>query len=139
MDGTDYKYIIFFDGDCGLCDRVMYYLLRRKELDHFYFAPLQGQFAAKFLGVDYSLSDKEMKSVVVMTPQGQYQKSQAFFAIIEQMSFPMNLLKIFKVVPRYIADKIYDVIASIRKKLFAQKNYCAQLVPMEQYKKRLIP
>ena len=38
--------IVFYDGDCGLCDRFVRWMLRRDRGHHYRFAPLQGETAA---------------------------------------------------------------------------------------------
>ena len=43
------KGIVYFDGVCGLCNRFVDFLLKRKNVSHFQFAPLQGQTASEQL------------------------------------------------------------------------------------------
>lgn len=36
------KHLVFYDGECGLCDHVVQFLLKRDSAGVFVFAPLQG-------------------------------------------------------------------------------------------------
>jgi len=47
--------IVFYDGVCGLCNRLVQFLLKRDRNDRLRFASLQSEFAAKVLtrhGID---------------------------------------------------------------------------------------
>ncbi len=41
--------LVFYDGNCGLCDRVVQFLLKVDKHQIFMFAPLQGKTAAHYL------------------------------------------------------------------------------------------
>lgn len=43
------KHLIFYDGNCGLCDKVVQLVLKIDTQEIFLFAPLQGKTAAKML------------------------------------------------------------------------------------------
>lgn len=43
-------HLIFYDGQCGLCDRVVQWVIRQDKKRIFLFAPLQGTTAKKVLG-----------------------------------------------------------------------------------------
>ena len=41
--------IVFYDGDCGLCNRFVLFLLKRDHRKVFRFAPLNGKMARQWL------------------------------------------------------------------------------------------
>lgn len=43
------KHLVFYDGECGLCDQAVQFILRHDSQKIFDFAPLQGSTAAKML------------------------------------------------------------------------------------------
>ena len=43
------SHLVFYDGDCGLCDRIVQFLLKEDKQQRFVFAPLQGETASKYL------------------------------------------------------------------------------------------
>lgn len=44
-----HEHLVFYDGECGLCDRVVQTLLKVDTHERFVFAPLQGKTAEKLL------------------------------------------------------------------------------------------
>lgn len=42
-------HLLFYDGECGFCDRVVQFVLKQDEKGQFIFAPLQGKTAAATL------------------------------------------------------------------------------------------
>ena len=54
---VDEELIVFFDGDCLLCEGVVKWLNRMDDNDRLKFAPLQGETAKRY-GID--LSDDSM-------------------------------------------------------------------------------
>ena len=43
------KSILFFDGNCGLCNRSVKFVLRKEKNQELIFSPLQSEFAKKTL------------------------------------------------------------------------------------------
>ena len=46
---TQPQHLVFFDGECGLCDRTVQWLLNNDDNELLYFAPLQGEQAQRVL------------------------------------------------------------------------------------------
>lgn len=44
-----YNHLIFYDGECGFCDRAVQFLLKHDHKKLFLFAPLQGETAKQLL------------------------------------------------------------------------------------------
>ena len=51
----DRQPVLFFDGVCGLCNKFIDFLLRRKNIKRLRFSPLQGETAKQAL--PYSLRE----------------------------------------------------------------------------------
>ena len=43
------SHLVFYDGNCGLCDRVVQFVFKEDKNQLFVFAPLQGETASRFL------------------------------------------------------------------------------------------
>lgn len=43
------KHLVFYDGECGLCDHIVQFLLKADARNVFAFAPLQGETAKQML------------------------------------------------------------------------------------------
>ena len=49
MENWENKHIVFFDGDCGVCNFWVQWILERDNKDQFMFASLQYDFGQQFL------------------------------------------------------------------------------------------
>lgn len=112
--------IIYFDGECGLCDFFVQYIYTRDKDKTFLFAPLQGKTATRNLPKKYR---EELRTVVLETHghASLRTKSTAALKILSQLPYH-GWLKIFLWVPRPIRDFGYDIISKTRKKFFSSKK-----------------
>ncbi|MEM9193966.1 MAG: DCC1-like thiol-disulfide oxidoreductase family protein [Myxococcota bacterium] len=111
--------IIYFDGVCVMCNGIVKLLLRLDRNRRFRYASLQGETAAK------------MRSEVEDFPEGLdtfvyyrdgeiFTRSHAAFQGARELPYPYRLFSIFRVVPAFISDPFYRVIAKIRYRLFGK-------------------
>lgn len=70
-----------------------------------------------------SVSESE-NSVIFIRNRQLFFKSNAILEISRLLSFPYNLVSLFKIIPQFARDKIYDFIAGNRYKWFGQKPSC---------------
>src|SRR4026209_3041846 len=68
--------IVFYDGDCGLCDRFVRWMLRRdRRARRYRFAPLQGETARLMIHVESGVPGEW--SVVLVDHAGEHHRSTA--------------------------------------------------------------
>ena len=60
------------------------------------------------------------------------QKSNAVLAIVFQLGFPYSLLYVFKLIPRFLRNYVYDIVAKNRYQWFGEKETCR--IPTEEEK-----
>jgi predicted DCC family thiol-disulfide oxidoreductase YuxK len=120
---------MFYDGECGLCHRaVRFALAEDRRGDQFRFAPLQGETFRTTIApeLDTPLPD----SFVVLTPEGTIlTRSAGVLYMLKRLGGAWRVIAALGgVVPRLIADALYDVVARSRKKIFATPaNTCPML------------
>ena len=79
----------------------------------------------------------EHYDTIVFMEEGQPSyKSAAFLKIIKHLKFPWPVLWIGVIIPRFIRDWIYDLVARNRYKIFGKKDQC--LVPTGDLTKRFL-
>jgi predicted DCC family thiol-disulfide oxidoreductase YuxK len=61
-------------------------------------------------------------------------KSAAVWFILARLKYPWRLLIIFKLLPRFISDRIYDLIAAYRYKIWGRTAYCLIPDPVHQHR-----
>ena len=136
MKKNQFNHLILFDGSCGLCSTAVRLILKIDQDQKFMFAPLNGKTAANF--VDQSFL-KSINSLVLVenfesVPQI-YVKSEAVFKVIAKCKGIVKFLLIFKLLPSFILDWLYDKVAKNRHKFLATK--C--LLPSEKLNSRFLP
>ena len=115
------KGIVFFDGECGLCQSCVRFIIKNDTKKLFLFAPLQGLTAKEKLG---SLP-QQIDSVIYIDHFHTYTKSTAALKIVMALGGKWKIVGILMLIPPLIRDYVYDGIAKRRKKWFPQKQYCS--------------
>jgi len=126
--------IILFDGVCNLCNNFVSFLIKHDKNNVFKFAASQTEAGVNIISL-YSLSGME-KSVVLIKNEIVFYKSDAIIEIAKNMTGWPQIFKYGFLVPKFIRDGIYNVIAKNRYYLFGKKANCP--IPTETDRKRYI-
>ncbi len=122
--------IVFFDGYCGLCDRLVDYLLKKDKKKKLHFASRQSEFAKKFMNENLILSD--IDTVIFFKSGNLYMKSSAIIRVISQLDGIWKLSLILLVIPAFLRNIIYDWISKKRYLWFGKKDTC--YLPRSEFK-----
>ena len=113
------KYILLYDGDCGFCNFWVKWILDKDRKGLFNFASLQGKFAQGFLKEKH-LPLNAFDTLYLIHPDGTVEeKSDAVIRIGRLLGGWYKAAVIFKLLPKYIRDKMYSAVANNRKKMMA--------------------
>ncbi|MDR2273535.1 MAG: DUF393 domain-containing protein [Sphingobacterium sp.] len=129
---TQGKHIIFFDGDCLVCNRFVQILLKIDTKNTFLFSSLQSDFAKNSLHT----IPQNIDSIVYLSPNGTFIRSEAILKICKQLGLPYSILCFLKILPGKWLDACYDYFAKNRYKWFGTNKYC--VIPNEQQRKKMI-
>lgn len=128
------KRILLYDGDCGFCNYWVKWVLENDKSKTIYFAPLQSVFGQNFLSKNkFSKIDFDTL-YFIDSDERYYTKLDAVIKIGSIMKGFFSLLKLLKIIPKFIRDFIYDRIAKHRKKLM--NNSC--FLPTKEERIRFI-
>lgn len=128
------KYIVFFDGDCGVCNFWVQWILERDKHDRFMFASLQSDFGQKFLS-ERGLETNVFNTLYLWKPRRYYlTKSRAILKVAELLGGVYKLAVAGKIIPAFLSDKIYNLVSENRMKLANQKCF----LPDRDQKKKFI-
>jgi predicted DCC family thiol-disulfide oxidoreductase YuxK len=116
--------IILFDGVCHLCAASVQFVTKRDPEQRFRFARLQSAVAQQLLAA-HDAADNGLDSVILIYRGRLYRKSRAALrtAILLNRAWP--LMGVFLLVPRFIADPVYDYIGRHRYQWFGKKDFCS--------------
>lgn len=134
------RHILFFDGVCGFCDRMVRFVMDRDRERRFCFAPLQGDFArgelARFhrdaAAVDtlYVLANHRRADELLLW------KSRAVLFLLRELGWPWSLAGAAGCLPAAALDAAYDAFARMRYRVFGRLPSCR--VPTTQERERLV-
>ena len=128
------KNILFYDGDCALCNHSVQYVISHEKNNELFFSSLQSEFARKELA-KYQYDITQLNTLVLIKDNKAYIKSSAALTLAKFFKAPYSWLYAFTIVPKFIRNGVYDVIARNRKRWF-KKEYC--FVPDTKMKSRFL-
>ncbi len=131
------KHIVLFDGICNLCNASIKYIIKHDKNDVFRFSAIQsstGQMLIKKYGID----TKKIDSIIYIPPHNKnyYLQSDAALKIASKLRFPINLMSLFLIIPKFIRNWVYNFIAKNRYKWYGKKDRC--LIPTPQLKAKFL-
>tara|TARA_B100000497_G_scaffold99104_1_gene111942 strand:+ start:580 stop:975 length:396 start_codon:yes stop_codon:yes gene_type:complete len=127
--------IIFFDGVCNLCNKSINRLIKNDVKKKFKFASLQSDFAMSFVP-DQMINHKNLDTILLYKKGQFYDRSNAVLNICKALGGGFNLFLIGYIVPRFIRDAMYRLVANNRYKWFGKEDQC--MVPTDDLKDRFL-
>lgn len=109
------SWIIRYDGYCHLCSATIRWVIRNDRKNRFSFQALEEGGEDLAVGAD---------TVVLQADGATYLKSSAVLRIATNLRFPWPLLGILWLVPRFIRNAVYDLVARNRKRWFGTRSTC---------------
>jgi predicted DCC family thiol-disulfide oxidoreductase YuxK len=126
---TDKRPVILFDGVCNLCNGAVNLALDWDPKGKLRFSALQSKVGRALL-LAYGRDANDISSIVLVTQNGAYIKSDAILKITEALTplqfLPMKPAAIVGrlVIPRFLRDLIYDGVANNRYDILGRKDQC---------------
>jgi predicted DCC family thiol-disulfide oxidoreductase YuxK len=114
--------VILFDGVCNLCNGFVGFIIERDHQKVFRFSSLQSEFGQVTLKAHHLPAD-EFYSVILLQNGQVFQKSDAVLRIARQLP-GYKWLTVFKILPRFFRDFIYELVARNRYRLFGRQDSC---------------
>jgi predicted DCC family thiol-disulfide oxidoreductase YuxK len=133
--------IILYDGVCGLCNRLVQFVLRRDRRGVFRFAALQSGLAARVLA-RHGMDARRLAAVcVVVDLDGPEERllvrSDAVDFVLRELGGGWGVLgRVLQIVPRALRGWGYGVVARYRYGVFGKYEVCA--VPREEDRGRFL-
>ncbi|MCE2849440.1 MAG: DUF393 domain-containing protein [Chitinophagaceae bacterium] len=111
--------IVLFDGICNLCNASVRFITRHDKNNTIQFASLQSE-TSKELLLKMKSDSQKIDSIIFISNEKMFIKSDAAIEIAKLMDGFPRLLKYFQFIPRPIRDYVYDMIAKNRYRLFGK-------------------
>lgn len=128
--------IVLYDGVCGLCNRLVQFLLKHDRRDRLRYASLQSDFAAAIL-TRHGANPHDLNTVYVVVNHGQtgeklLSRSDAILALGKELGGIWSVAVAGKVLPRVVRDVFYNLVARNRYRVFGKHESC--MMPEGRYR-----
>jgi predicted DCC family thiol-disulfide oxidoreductase YuxK len=131
---NDDKNIIFFDGNCMLCNSFIAYLVKKKN-PNLFFCDINSAMASQLLA-SFRLQNIPQNTIYFLQDNQLYYKSTAVFKIISRLTpFYKFIASIGSLIPLFIRDGVYSWVAKNRYRFFKQT---ACYIPTLEEKEKFI-
>jgi predicted DCC family thiol-disulfide oxidoreductase YuxK len=125
MSVTDHAPVLLFDGDCGLCNRIVRLLLRTDQAGRLRFAPLQGKAGQAYLRLR-GLPTDNFDSLVFVPDWAAPDRcvpllrTDGVLAAAAEIGGIWRLVTWLRVLPGWLRDPFYRLVARTRYALFGR-------------------
>lgn len=131
--------VLLFDGECGLCTRIVQLVLRADRKGTLRFASLQSGFARNLISRRPELRGVDSVAWLETRDDGEPSvliRSAAVLRLARYLGFPWNLLGLARLIPRPARDRLYDWVARRRRRWFGPATDC--LLPTPEQRQRMV-
>lgn len=115
--------ILLFDGECGFCNKSVQFFLKNEKNKKMHFAPLQSP-AGKQLKLYFEINEK-VDSIILIKEHAAFIKSCAALRLFPFMKGAWPLMIVFVIIPPFIRNWVYDLIAKNRMRISGRVESCA--------------
>lgn len=129
------KMTVLFDGVCNFCNASINFVIDRDKKGVFKFAALQSDIGQEILK-KYGLKQTNFDSIILEKEGKIYQKSDAALEIVRNMDGLWKVFYIFKIIPSFLRNPVYNLIAKNRYRIFGRTDACR--IPTPKLKARFL-
>ena len=126
--------IVIFDGTCNLCSSSVQFIIRRDKAKYFKFISLQSPKAQELL--EGKFTGNLPDSLVLVENEKVYFRSRAALKISAKLTWPWKVVSTLRILPSFLIDPIYNLIAKNRYKIWGKKEEC--MIPTADTKSRFL-
>jgi predicted DCC family thiol-disulfide oxidoreductase YuxK len=133
-------HLVLYDGVCGLCNRMLQFVLNHDRRGVFRFAPLQSATGRAI--VERSGGDPDdLDSIYVVAGYGTpaarvITRSRAALFVAGALGWPWTLTRPLRLLPTVVLDWGYNLVARSRYRVFGRYDQC--LLPRPEFRNRFI-
>ncbi len=132
MNTVNYS-IILFDGVCNFCNSSVNLIMKHDKKNIFKFAALQSEKGGE-LQRKFGLNQNDLSSFILIEHEKYFTKTTAALRVAKNIGFPWNLSYIFIIIPPFIRNIAYNIIAKYRYRWFGKRDACRIPTPEEKEK-----
>lgn len=117
------KLLVIFDGICNFCNWSVDFIIKRDKKRRFVFAPFQDEAARRILAT-FNLHEAPLRTTFLIEGDRLYEGSTAALRIARRLRFPWPLTWPLIIVPRFLRQWYYNIIARNRYRWWGTRSVC---------------
>jgi predicted DCC family thiol-disulfide oxidoreductase YuxK len=130
------KKIILFDGVCNLCNGAVKFVIKRDKKDLFRYTALQSEIGERLVA-ERDIDTSKVDSIILIEPGvAYYTKSTAALKIAASFGGIWILANVLILIPSYLRNIVYDLVARYRYRWFGKKDQC--MVPTAKLREKFL-
>ena len=115
--------VFLYDGVCVLCSRAVRYVLRHEKRPDISFVAIQSA-RGKAMAVGFGIDPADPELLTFVEDGRALTKSDGILALLRHVGGPARLLLVGRWLPRRLRDRLYDLVARHRYRLFGRSRNC---------------
>src|SRR6266542_3700666 len=115
--------IVLFDGVCNFCNRTVNFIMDKDKKRVFKFAALQSEAGQRLLG-RFGLKQSDFDTIILIEGERCYERSAAVLRIAKGLGGIWKIFYVLIVIPSFVRDFFYDIIARNRYRWFGRNDEC---------------
>ena len=133
--------VMLYDGACGFCNGAVQTVLRFDRRGTMRFAALQSGYGRAALARHPELAGADSVVLLEPTPSASggeraYVRSEAALRVASYLGWPWKLFSVGRLLPAGLRDRLYDLFARHRYRLFGRHDAC--LLPPPEVRSRFL-
>jgi predicted DCC family thiol-disulfide oxidoreductase YuxK len=135
-ESEEIERVLYYDGECGLCERAVQFTLEYDIAQKVSFLPLQNRLTEKRLPPEFQSVRQSLESVIYQRGNVFSIKSKAILLLLHDLGGLWRILSILRFIPENITNRGYDLIARHRLRFFGKADLCE--LPAPEYRARFL-
>ncbi len=129
------KPVILFDGVCNLCNSSVLFVIKHDRAARFSFATLQSTFGQR-QRKKFNLPLNNLDTLLLVKDGRLLIRSAAALEIAKNLDGLWPGFYVFKIIPTFLRDGVYDFVAKKRYEWFGKRESC--MIPTPELRSRFI-
>lgn len=127
--------LIIFDGECIFCSGWVKFALRHDKSGRYRFLTAQSPLG-EALYRHYGLDSRDYETNIFIDKGVAHFKSDGSMRMISGLGFPWSFVNVFRLLPRALADRLYQFVARNRLRIAGRSGSC--FVPTPEVRSRFL-
>ena len=120
---ADDKPLIIFDGKCVFCSAWVQFVLRHDKAERYRFLAAQS-LLGEALYRHYGLDGRDYETNILIEDGRAHVKSRGTIRMVVALGFPWSLASALRLLPRRLADRLYEFAARNRLRIAGRRATC---------------